>query len=80
MQISIDLGRSEAAALLRVLRRILLDAVESALQDQPETAGDFDQGRLRATRRPARSDRLRRVIQLTDDPARQKSRVRHASA
>ena len=43
MQISIDLEQNEAAALLRVLRRIMQDAVESALRDQPETVHDFDQ-------------------------------------
>jgi len=44
MRIQVELERNEAVALLRVLRRIMRDAVESALQDQPETAREFDQG------------------------------------
>jgi len=43
MQISVDLDRSEAAALLRFLRRLLVEHVESTLRDQPETMRELDQ-------------------------------------
>jgi hypothetical protein len=41
MQITVDFERSEAAALLRVLRRMLPDHIESAPREQLETTRDF---------------------------------------
>ena len=43
MQITIDLERSEAAALLRVLRCMLSEDVERALRAKPDTARAFDE-------------------------------------
>lgn len=43
MQITVDLERSEAAALLRVLRWMLPEHVEGALRAKPDTARAFDE-------------------------------------